>query len=61
LSPQQGAHSSLRAVTAPELASETGRYYHADGKEKRPAKLANDVELAHKLWQRSAEWTGLPA
>jgi len=61
ISPQQGATSSLRAATAPELASETGRYYHADGKEKRPAKLADDVELAHKLWQRSAEWTGLPS
>lgn len=61
ISPQQGAHSSLRAATAPELAAETGRYYHADGKEKRPAKLADDVELAHLLWQRSAEWTGLPS
>jgi NAD(P)-dependent dehydrogenase (short-subunit alcohol dehydrogenase family) len=61
ISPQQGATSSLRAATAPELASESGRYYHADGKEKRPAKLADDAELAHTLWQRSAEWTGLPA
>jgi retinol dehydrogenase-12 len=61
ISPQEGATSSLRAATAPELASETGRYYHADGKEKRPAKLADDVELAQTLWQRSAEWTGLPA
>jgi NAD(P)-dependent dehydrogenase (short-subunit alcohol dehydrogenase family) len=61
ISPQQGAHSSLRAATAPELATESGRYYHADGKEKRPAKLADDVELAHMLWQRSAEWTGLPS
>jgi NAD(P)-dependent dehydrogenase (short-subunit alcohol dehydrogenase family) len=61
ISPQQGAHSSLHAATAPELAAETGRYYHADGKEKRPAKLADDVELAHLLWQRSAEWTGLPS
>jgi retinol dehydrogenase 12 len=61
ISPQQGAHSSLRAATAPELASKTGRYYHADGTEKRPAKLADDTALAQKLWQRSAEWTGLPA
>ena len=61
ITPEQGAASSLRAAAAPELASETGRYYHADGKEKRPARLAEDVELAHTLWQRSAEWTGLPA
>ena len=60
VTPEQGAHSSLRSATAPELASESGRYYDADGKEKRPAKLADDVELAHKLWQQSAEWTGLP-
>jgi retinol dehydrogenase 12 len=61
VTPEQGATSSLRAATDPTLASETGRYYHADGREKRPAPLAEDIELAHMLWQRSAEWTGLPA
>ena len=61
ISPQQGAHSSLRAATAPELATETGRYYHQDGKEKRPSRLADDVGLARELWTKSADWTGLPA
>jgi NAD(P)-dependent dehydrogenase (short-subunit alcohol dehydrogenase family) len=61
VTPEQGAHSSLRTATDPELASETGRYYDADGKEKRPSALADDTELATQLWTRSAEWTGLPA
>jgi retinol dehydrogenase-12 len=61
ITPEQGAHSSLRTATDPELASETGRYYDADGKEKRPSALADDTELATQLWTRSAEWTGLPA
>jgi hypothetical protein len=61
LTPEQGAVSSIRAATANELASETGRYYTADGSEKKPSRLADDVELAKELWQRSAEWTGLPA
>lgn len=36
ITPEQGAFSSLRAATDPALAGETGRYYDADGKEKRP-------------------------
>jgi NAD(P)-dependent dehydrogenase (short-subunit alcohol dehydrogenase family) len=61
ITPEQGAISTLHAATAPELANETGRYYNLDGKEKRPSRLADDAELAKQLWQRSAEWTGLPA
>jgi NAD(P)-dependent dehydrogenase (short-subunit alcohol dehydrogenase family) len=61
ISPEQGAVASLRCATAPELAKETGRYYDVGGTEKQPARLADDVELAHTLWQKSAEWTGLPA
>jgi hypothetical protein len=51
----------LRTATDPALASETGHYYDADGSEKRPSRLADDTDLAQQLWQRSAEWTGLPA
>ena len=61
ITPEQGAQSSLRCATDPELASETGRYYDVGGKEKRPARLADDVELAKTLWTKSAEWTGLQA
>ena len=61
VTPEEGAQTSIRCATAPELASETGRYYDHDGKERRPNKLANDEELAKQLWTKSAEWTGLPA
>jgi len=59
--PEQGAQSTIRAATAPELATETGRYYNKDGREKKPNRVADDVELAKTLWSKSAEWTGLPS
>jgi NAD(P)-dependent dehydrogenase (short-subunit alcohol dehydrogenase family) len=61
ITPEQGAQSSLRCATDPALSSESGRYYDVGGKEKRPARLADDVELAKLLWTKSAEWTGLAA
>lgn len=61
ITPEKGAEASLRCATAPELASQTGRYYDVGGKEREPNQLAHDVELARTLWVKSAEWTGLPA
>jgi retinol dehydrogenase 12 len=61
VTPEEGAQTSIRCATDPALASETGRYYDRDGKERKPAKLANDEQLAQELWTKSAEWTGLPA
>jgi NAD(P)-dependent dehydrogenase (short-subunit alcohol dehydrogenase family) len=61
ITPEKGAEASLRCATAPELASQTGRYYDVGGKEKAPNRLADDVELARTLWTKSAEWTGLTA
>lgn len=61
ITPEQGAESSLRCATDPELASHTGRYYDVGGKETAPNRVADDLELAKTLWTRSAEWTGLPA
>lgn len=61
ITPEQGAQSSLVCATSPDLAKESGRYYTAGGKEKRPNKAADDVELARTLWAKSAEWTGLQA
>ena len=58
--PEQGARTSLRCATAPELANETGRYYD-HSREKQPSKLAQDAHLAEELWQKSAEWVGLSA
>jgi len=60
VTPEEGARTSLRCATAPELASESGRYYDKDGRERKPARLADDTELAKTLWNKSAEWTGLP-
>ncbi len=61
ITPEQGAESSLRCATDPELAGQTGRYYDIGGKEVEPNRLADDLELATTLWIRSAEWTGLAA
>lgn len=61
VTPEEGAAPTLRCATAPELASETGRYYVPGAKEKSPSRLADDVELQNTLWKKSAEWTGLPA
>lgn len=61
ITPERGAEASLRCATAPELADQTGRYYDVGGVEKAPNRVADDVELAGKLWTKSAEWTGLTA
>jgi NAD(P)-dependent dehydrogenase (short-subunit alcohol dehydrogenase family) len=61
ITPEQGAEASLRCATAPELASQTGRYYDVGGKETPPNRVADDADLAGLLWTRSAEWTGVPA
>ena len=61
ITPEEGAVSSIRCATDPALATETGRYYTASGKEQRPNPLADDAALAATLWQKSAAWTGLPA
>jgi len=61
ITPEEGAVSSIRCATAPELGKDTGKYYDVGGIEKRPSRLADDAELARTLWSRSAEMTGLPA
>lgn len=61
ITPERGAEASLRCATAPELATQTGRYYDVGGQETAPNPLADDLELAKTLWTKSAEWTGLPA
>jgi NAD(P)-dependent dehydrogenase (short-subunit alcohol dehydrogenase family) len=61
ITPEEGAQASLRCATDPALASETGKYYDVGGKERRPARLADDTALAQTLWTKSAEWMGLPA
>ena len=60
ISPTQGATASLRCATDPALATSTGEYFDPKGHQKQPSKLAQDVELQHELWKKSAEWVGLP-
>jgi NAD(P)-dependent dehydrogenase (short-subunit alcohol dehydrogenase family) len=51
----EGAKTSLWCATAPELASESGRYYDAC-RERRPSRTAQDDALARELWEKSEEW-----
>ncbi len=57
-SPQEGARTTLYCATSPEVAGETGLYY--DAGRRKPAGRGATPELARKLWERSAEWVGLP-
>ena len=59
VTPEQGAQTSIATATAARYANESGRYYHSNGNEKRPNRLALDPSLATELWQRSAVWVGL--
>ncbi|HEY4238846.1 MAG TPA: SDR family oxidoreductase [Kofleriaceae bacterium] len=61
ITPEQGAVASIKCATDPAFGKETGKYYDVGGVERAPSKLAQDAALATELWQKSAEWTGLPA
>ena len=50
---EQGGINTLYPVFSPEN-KETGKYYH-EGIEQEPNKLANDQELAKKLWNVSEQ------
>jgi NAD(P)-dependent dehydrogenase (short-subunit alcohol dehydrogenase family) len=58
LTNEEGAATSLYCATSPEVADQTGRYY-ARCREKAPSPLAEDPELASRLWKKSVEWTGV--
>jgi NAD(P)-dependent dehydrogenase (short-subunit alcohol dehydrogenase family) len=58
LSNEEGAATSLYCATDPAVAEQTGRYYdHCQ--EKAPSAVAEDDELARRLWAKSVEWTGV--
>jgi len=54
----EGAHAVVRCATAPELAGETGGYYH-ELQRTEPSRVAEDEALARELWDHSAAWCGL--
>ncbi|MBI5610518.1 MAG: SDR family oxidoreductase [Deltaproteobacteria bacterium] len=60
LTTDQGAETSLYCATEPSLAGESGLYYD-NCAQRKPSRLARDEALAEALWQKSAEWVGLPA
>ncbi len=57
LTNEEGAATSLYCATSPDVADHTGRYY-TRCREKAPSPLAEDPELAARLWKKSVEWTG---
>ena len=58
ISPERGAYSTLFAATSPELEKVSGKFFDSKGREFSLPKLAEDVELAKELWEKSLIWTG---
>lgn len=56
--PEQGADTVLYLATAPEVATASGKYF-CNRREVQPSPAAQDDETAQRLWQISAELTGL--
>jgi NAD(P)-dependent dehydrogenase (short-subunit alcohol dehydrogenase family) len=58
ISPEKGAETSVFLASADKAAGETGGYF--TGKKRgAPSRQASNEETARKLWDRSAEMTGL--
>jgi NAD(P)-dependent dehydrogenase (short-subunit alcohol dehydrogenase family) len=57
-SPQKGAETVIWLATSPDVEGVTGKYF-LDKKEIRSSKISYDVDVARRLWQTSAELTGL--
>lgn len=55
LSPEQGAETVVWCATAPEIASDSGRYYRLL-ESRPPSDAALDDALAGELWERSELW-----
>lgn len=57
LTPEEGARTSLRVATAPELERVTGRYF-ANGRETPASKPAGDPAVARRLWDETERIVG---
>jgi hypothetical protein len=57
-SPKMGAFTLLYLASAPGVADATGGYY-VSAKRRRPSRAARSEATAQRLWQLSAELTGL--
>ena len=58
ISPEEGAKTSLYLATSPEVEGVTGKYFDK-GKEKSSVPISYDTSLQQRLWEMSAEVTGL--
>jgi retinol dehydrogenase 12 len=58
ISEEQGAVTTVHCATAENVKGESGLYYDKC-KPKHPSRVAQDPELAKRLWEKSVEWTGL--
>jgi len=59
LSPEEGAHASVHAASAPELDGVTGRCFDRRGRTVRTSRRSYDAAARERLWRVSAELTGL--
>ncbi len=57
-SPEQGAATSVYLASSPDVSGVTGAYF-ADRRPKRSSKASYDRALAGRLWEASAELTGV--
>ncbi|MGI9293740.1 MAG: SDR family NAD(P)-dependent oxidoreductase [Pseudomonadales bacterium] len=56
--PEKGAETAIYLATSTEVEGKTGGYYY-DCQAKQPKPWAKDAAMAKKLWDKSAEMTGL--
>ncbi|MBI3795536.1 MAG: SDR family oxidoreductase [Deltaproteobacteria bacterium] len=56
--PEQGADTVVYLATSPEVEAVSGKYF-AERRERQPAPAAQDDDAAKRLWQISAELTGV--
>jgi len=59
-SPENGARTQVYLASAPEVDGVTGKYF-IDEKEARSSAESHDASIARRLWNISAQMTGLPA
>jgi len=59
-SPEVGARTQVYLAAAPEVEGITGKYF-IDSKEARSSAESHDANVAQRLWDISAQMTGLPA
>jgi NAD(P)-dependent dehydrogenase (short-subunit alcohol dehydrogenase family) len=59
-SSENGARTQIYLASSPEVAGITGKYF-IDSKEARSSAESHDPDIGRRLWEVSAQMTGLPA